>query len=76
MKYQVYDMFQQYEPTKKSIIKKEILNIYYTHIVSRNGGECLIRKVDNIRLCINVNTYGTIIAISNNICHRIIYIFG
>jgi len=44
--------------------------------VSKNGGECFIRKIDNTRLCINVNIYGTIIAISNNICQRIIYILG
>lgn len=48
----------------------------YTQIVSRNGGECFIRKIDKKRLCINVNIYGTIIAISNNICQRIIYILG
>ncbi len=41
-----------------------------------NDGERLIQKIDNWRLWINVNKYGTPITIMRSICHRIIYGLG
>ena len=44
----------------------------YIHIARENNGERLTQKIDNWRRWINVNKYGTFIAIIS-ICHRIIY---
>lgn len=49
---------------------------WLTQSARKNGGERLMKKIDNCTLWMNVNTYGMPMAMSSKTCQRTMYSFG